>query len=103
MLNNDTKFTQKDKKHYDLIIKPCTVKILSAKFDFACEQTTKIHKTTIKWLWNVCFNLRGAFICRKDDISSLLLFKQPSFFNAYTAAVVHGSEMEFYKFYAKLI
>ena len=34
----------------------------------------------------LCFK-RSFFICRQDDINSLRLFKQPSFFNAYITAV----------------
>ena len=51
LLNNDTKVKQKN-KHYDVVIKYCTVQIFSAKSNPPSKQTTKIYKTTIKWLWN---------------------------------------------------
>ena len=36
-------------KKKDIIIKHCTVHILSATINFPSELTTKIHKTTIEW------------------------------------------------------
>ena len=51
------------KKHYDIIIKHCTVQILSSKINLLFEQTTKIHKTTIKELKTI-----SRFIVFEEEI-----------------------------------
>ena len=40
------------KKHFDIIVKHCTVEISRTKIKFPSEQSTKILKTTIECLLN---------------------------------------------------
>ena len=76
---------KKNKKHYEITIKFC-----SADINLLSKQTTKILKTSLsdyEILWNLLYFKKSFFICRQDDMNSLLFFKQPSFFNTYTTVV----------------
>ena len=86
MLNKDAQVILKTKTQYDLTIESYTLQKFKAKNLLSIQtnnqNSQKPQLNEYKILQNLPSFKRSIFICRQDDMNSLFLFKQPSFFNA---------------------